>query len=163
MKANQASDVDVGQAVSVRHAEGLVVTHPGTDPHQALTGGGTEARVDEGHAPIVARRGVILDPSGRGVHRHVGVVEPVIAEVVPHDVAEPPEADHEVADAMGGVDLHDVPEDRLVADRDHGLRAAAGLLPQPCALATGEDDCLHRRSIVAQTRSVGQTRTRPSR
>ena len=98
VKADEPRDVDVGHAVAVGHAKRLVVRHPGTDPDEALTGSGADGRVDEGHAPVVARCRVILDSSRRGVHRHVGVVEPVVAKVIPHDVAEPPEADDEVTD-----------------------------------------------------------------
>ena len=41
------------------------------------------------------------------------------------------------------VDLHDVPEDRLLADLDHRLRPDGRLLAEPGAEAAGEEDDLH--------------------
>src|SRR3712207_7472787 len=54
-------------------------------------------------------------------------------------------SDDELVDALAGVELHDVPEDRLAADLDHRLGPGGGLLAQPRAEAAGQDDCLQDR------------------
>src|SRR6185436_3334141 len=62
------------------------------------------------------------------------------------DIALVPAADHEVVHAVGGIDLHDVPEDGLAADLDHRLGPDAGLLADARAEASGQNDRFHRSS-----------------
>ena len=52
------------------------------------------------------------------------------------------EADNEVVHAMGGVDLHDVPQDGPLTDLDHRLRNALSLFSEARAQTTGKDDGL---------------------
>src|SRR5205823_12723609 len=53
-------------------------------------------------------------------------------------------ADDELVDPVSRVDLQDVPEDRLPADLDHGLRAHSTFFADPRAEATRQDRRLHR-------------------
>ena len=53
------------------------------------------------------------------------------------------EADDEVVDAVVGINLHDVPEDRAAADFHHGLGARGSFFRQPAPKSTGKDDHLH--------------------
>jgi hypothetical protein len=87
---------------------------------------------------------VDLDGVAGEVEGHVARVQVVVREELLDDVALVAQADDEVVDPVGRVDLHDVPEDRLVADLDHRLRAHAGLLAHARAEAAGEDHGLHR-------------------
>ena len=87
---------------------------------------------------------VILDPAavlqGDGeivVHRLV------VEEVLLDHVAAIAQAEDEVAEAVVGVDLHDVPEDRPPADLDHRLGPELGLLSQPGSDATAQDHDFH--------------------
>ena len=67
------------------------------------------------------------------VEGDVGHVQEVVGEVLLDHVALVATADHEIVDAVRRVELHDVPEDRLAADLDHGLRFQMGLLGDPGA------------------------------
>ena len=44
---------------------------------------------------------------------------------------------------IGGIDLHDVPDDRLAADLDHGLWLEMGFFADASSQTAGEDHCLH--------------------
>ncbi len=68
---------------------------------------------------------------------HIGGMEEVVGEVLLDDVALVSAADDEVVDAVLGVDLQDVPEDRPAADLNHRFRPYRGLFAEACAEATG--------------------------
>jgi len=75
---------------------------------------------------------VALDPLALVAERHVELVEPMV-----------------------GVDLHDVPQHRVLADLDHRLGAQLGLFGEARAEASGQDDDLHEdRSQVSILRST---------
>ena len=67
----------------------------------------------------------------------------VVEEVLADDVALVAEAENELRVPPRRVVAHDVPEDRPVADADHRLRDALGLLAHPHSEAAAEDDDLH--------------------
>src|SRR3990172_4880154 len=78
------------------------------------------------------------------VHAQVRVVVGAVVDHVPLDVlALVTESDHEVAEPVPEVVAHDVPEDRLPTDLDHGLRPNLGLLRQSSPESPGEDTDLH--------------------
>jgi hypothetical protein len=79
------------------------------------------------------------------VEGHVAGVQEVVREELLDDVALVPEAHDEVGDAVLGVDLHDVPEDRASPDLDHRLRTDGGLLSQSAAQTACQDDRFHGR------------------
>src|SRR5579885_1543960 len=58
------------------------------------------------------------------------------------------EAQDEVRMAVLAVVLHHVPEDRLVADRDHRLRDVLGIFSDPGAEATAEKDNFHQQTSL---------------
>ena len=84
--------------------------------------------------------------AGGELEGHVAGAQEVVVEIVLDDVAHIAEADDEIGDAVGGVDLHDVPEDRLAADLHHRLRPERRLLHQPRAEPAGENDRLHENT-----------------
>src|SRR5262245_53854241 len=73
------------------------------------------------------------------VARHVGELQ----EEVLHHLGLVAERHHELLEPVRGVELHDVPENRVLADQNHGLGDGDRLLGQPGAEAAGEDDDLH--------------------
>ena len=77
------------------------------------------------------------------VYRNVGVVHVVIAEVLLDHVALVAEANHKFSDAMGSVNFHYVPQDRLTADLDERLRPNLGLFRYAGSSATRQNDTLH--------------------
>jgi len=73
----------------------------------------------------------------RHVEGDVGHVKEVVGEVFLDDIALVSGADDEVIDAMGAVDLEDVPEDRLTADFDHGFGTGGCFFGEAGAKASG--------------------------
>lgn len=57
-------------------------------------------------------------------------------------------ANHEVVHAVGGVELHNVPEDRPTADLHHGLGLEVGFFGNACAEAAGEHDSFHEEKFT---------------
>ena len=143
MEADGFSDVDVADAVAIGEAEGLFFLDVVADTAQAAARHGVVAGVDEGDAPGFGAFVVHFHAVVAHVEGDVGHVQEVVGEVLLDHVALVAAADHEVVDAVGGVHFHDVPQDRLAADFDHGLGARAGFFAESSAQATGEDDCLH--------------------
>ena len=142
VEVEQLRDVHVGDAVAVGQHERVVahvLPHP-LDPAAGLRLG---AGVDQRHAPRLG--GVLVDHHGVVAHveGHVGHVQEVVGEVLLDDVALVAQADHEVAEAVVAVRLHDVPQDRPLADLHHGLGPGGGLFGQAGAETAGKDDDLH--------------------
>jgi hypothetical protein len=88
---------------------------------------------------------VHLDGSVCEVDGEVADELAVIEEVPLDHVALVPEAEHELIEALCGVGLHDVPEDRPPPDIQHRLGDELGLFPHASAEPTAEDHNLHRR------------------
>ena len=91
---------------------------------------------------------VDLHAVGAQVEGDVGQVQEVVGEVFLDHVALVAAADDEVVDAVGGVELHDVPEDRLAADLDHGLGLEVGFLGEARAETTGKNNGFHKLSTT---------------
>ena len=62
------------------------------------------------------------------IEGYIGCVEEVVGEVLLDYVTLVATADDEIVDPVGGVGLHNVPEDGLAADLDHRLGLQVGLL-----------------------------------
>jgi hypothetical protein len=107
--------------VPIREAEVLVVPQKGPGPLEATAGHGVLAGVEHGHPPGLGVGLVHLHLVLGHVEGDVRHVEEVVGEVLLDHVAAVAEADDEVVDARGRVDLEDVPEDRPVADLHHRL------------------------------------------
>jgi hypothetical protein len=58
-------------------------------------------------------------------------VQEVVGEVLLDDIALVTTADDKLVHAMARIELHDMPQNRLTADLDHGLGLEVGLLTQP--------------------------------
>ncbi len=149
--ARRPLHVDVGHAVPVGHHEGLVVAEPGREPLEATARGRAEARVDEVDRPVGVRRVVRGNLAACELNGEVGVPLAEVPEVVLHDLALVAEGEDELAEAVGRVDVQDVPEDRASADLDHRLRNDRGLLGEARAEATGEEDGLHGRPLMGRS------------
>lgn len=157
VEGDQGADVDVADAVTVGEAE-IVAVEVGANALEAPPGHGLFPGIDQGDAPGLRMLFVDLHAVGAQVEGHVGHVQVVVGEVFLDDVALVATADDEVLDAMGGVELHDVPEDRLAADLDHGLGLEVGFLGKSGAETAGEDDGFHgcnssklRRSVLGRS------------
>src|SRR6185312_11652544 len=88
---------------------------------------------------------LVVDLAARQLERHVRVVEVVVGEVLLDHPAPVAEAEHEVAEAVPAVQLHDVPEERAAADVDERLRPELGLFAHARALAAAQQHDLRPR------------------
>jgi hypothetical protein len=127
VELQQARDVDVGDAVAVGEHE-RVVADPLAHSSHAPSRLGIGAGVDQVDDPILGRRRVGLEPAGAEIHGHVGRERVVVGEVLLDHRAEVAEGDDELVVALRRVDVHDVPDHRVPADLDEGLRLDVRLL-----------------------------------
>ena len=95
-------------------------------------------------------------PAAVEVQREVAALLVVAQEVLLDLPALVAQAQDEAAHPVRAVDLHDVPEDRLLADLDHRLGAVLGLLAQARAHAAAEDDDgkVAGRGLVGHWRAI---------
>jgi len=146
VERHELFDVHVSDAVAVGETERWVAIDELADVLQAAAGLRLLAGVHERHPPRLGVAMMDLHFVVGDVERDIGGVEEIIGEVFLDDVALVAQTDHEIVDAVGAVELHDVPEDRLAADLDHGLGFYRGFLGNPRAHTTGKNHGLHGRS-----------------
>ena len=101
--------------------------------------------------------------AGGQVHGEIALELGVVEEVPLDHVALVAQGHHELLEAVVGVELHDVPEDRPAADLDHRLGPSLGLLGQPCPEAPGQDDHFHQNSSRRKPHASVRGRAAPPR
>ena len=67
----------------------------------------------------------------------------IIGEIFFNNIAAIPQAYDEFVDAVGGVNFHDMPQDRLAANFHHRFGDAPGFFGQPGAQTAGKNDTFH--------------------
>ena len=65
------------------------------------------------------------------VERDIRHVQEIVREILLDQITAVPKAHHEVVYPVPGINLHDVPEDRLAAYLDHRLRAQVRFFADP--------------------------------
>jgi len=144
MKLYKLPDIYVENAVAVGQQEGFiadVLLHPLDPP----AGQGMQASIHTHDTPRF--RHIIMDGHLvliRKIEGDVRTVEVIIGEIFFGDMLLIVGTDDEVVEAMVAVQFHDVPEDRLAADLDHGFGAEVAFFGDTGAQAAGEDDGFHR-------------------
>jgi hypothetical protein len=131
------------RTIAIGGAEGLVVLDIVPDPREPPTGHGSDAGVDQRHLPRLGLAVMDVHDIVGHVEGHVGHVQEIVVEIFLDHIALVAAADHELVQAVGGVDLHDVPQDRHPADLDHRLGPDRGLLAEARAESPGQDDDFH--------------------
>ena len=71
-------------------------------------------------------------------------MEEVVGEIFLDQIALVAAANHKLMHAVGGVEFHDVPEDRPATDLDHWLWLDGRFLGEPRAESSGQNDSFHR-------------------
>ena len=142
VKGQEAVERYIGYAVAIGEHEGFAADERRQAEH-AAPGQRIEAGIDQMDLP-----GLLVAPAplhrslaeiDGEVARHVGKLQ----EEVLHHLGLVTERHHELLEAVGGVELHDVPENWMLADLDHRLGDGDRLFGEPSAEAPGEDDDLH--------------------
>ena len=176
MERDQRGEVDRSESVAIGKAERLIGSEIRPDRLQSPAGLGIGTGFDQGDLPRLRPVLVNLDRIVFQVDRDVGGVEEVIGEIFLDQIAFVAKANDEVVHAVGGIELHDVPDDRHSADLDHRFGANRGLFPQPGPQSAGKNHRLHfnfstqvlrttvsdQRADIATIRTTGPP-TRPGR
>ena len=77
------------------------------------------------------------------VERDVRHVQRIVGEILLDDVTFVAEADNKLVDSEVPVDLHDVPQDRMVSNLDHRLGPVACFLAEPASQPASKNDGFH--------------------
>ena len=75
---------------------------------------------------------------------HIAHVQEVIGEILLDHIALVTAADHKLVDAMGAIDLEDVPKDRLATDFHHWLGFQVRFFTDAGAKAPSQNHGFHR-------------------
>jgi len=121
VEGNQILDVEIAHAVAICQAKSFAIQMM-TNALQAAASHRGFAGIDQRDAP---RLNAVVQEAQLAlahVEGHVAHVQDVIGEVFLDVVAFVAAADDEIVDPVVGVQLHDVPKNRLAADLDHRLR-----------------------------------------
>ena len=150
MESEQRGDIDIGNSVAVSEAEGLFVLHMRQVTLEAAASHGGSASVDQGDTPGLRDVAMHLHLVVQDVDGDIGSVEIVVGEILFDEIALVAQTDDEVVDAVVGVGLHDMPQDRAAAYFHHRLGPKGGLFTEPGTKTAGENNSLH--SITLQPR-----------
>src|SRR5205823_346410 len=121
VKRDRARNIDIGNAVTVSHTEGLIAIQILRDPLQAPPRAGRVAGIHQRDAPwlrdgLMHRHLVVVH-----VKCHIGSMQEVVGEILLDDIALVAAADDEVIDAVLRIDLQDVPKNGPAANLDNRL------------------------------------------
>ena len=108
---DEPGDVHIAEAVTVSQAKVFLV-QVGRDAFDAAAGLGQFAGIHQGDAPGFGPLLVDFHAVVGHVESDIGSMGEVVGEEFLDDIAAIAQADDEVIDAVAGVVLHDVPEDR---------------------------------------------------
>ena len=138
---SRVADIHIRHAIAIRHHEGVAIDVP-LDPLDPAAGHRLLTRIRQRHTEILLVVGVeIVDPRlASQVNREIIIHCFIIQEIFFDHLASVAQAEHEISVAVVGVEFHDVPDDRLLADQDHGLGPELRLFSEASSLASAKDD-----------------------
>ena len=128
MKRNEFGDVDVTDAIAIGKTKSVFSFDVVCDTPDTSTSHGFFARVHQGYSPGFGLTLMHLHAVLAHVESNVRHVKKVVGKVLLDDVPLVAAANHEVVDAVVRIGLHDVPEDRLATNFNHGLGLDGSLL-----------------------------------
>ena len=150
--------IRVGETVAVVGVEHLLAGDVLAHGPEALPDVAPDAGVDHRDAPVLLRIAEDLDFLAEARDDAVGVgLRLVVQEEFLDDVGLVAKAQHEILVPELAVVVHQMPQDRLVADRDHRLRHALGDVSDPRAQTSAEKNRFHRLRLslpVARCRAA---------
>lgn len=143
MKFQQAGNVHIAYAITIGTTEIFTIIEICGDTLDAAAGQGAFAGLHQCYPPRLGITLMHFHLVLRHVKSDIRHVQKVVGKVFLDQIALITEANHEVIDAMAGVDFHDVPENRLSADIHHGFGASSSLLGKAGAKSTRQYHGLH--------------------
>ncbi|MCG3771106.1 MAG: hypothetical protein JW384_02286 [Nitrosomonadaceae bacterium] len=135
VKLDQSGNIDICETVSIGTAKILAVEVWGNalDPpssHRVVAG------IYQRYAPWFRAVLVDLHPVVRHVEGHIRHMEKVVSEIFLDYISLIAQAHDEIVDAVGRINFHDVPQDRLATYLDHWLWLNNSFFSQPCSKPT---------------------------
>src|SRR6266542_3840422 len=92
------------------------------------------------------------------IEGRIGHMYPIVCEIFLDEIALIASANNEFVEPEMGIDLHDVPDDRVVSDLDHRLWLGVGLFRKAATPTAGQNDDLrsggHRTSFRQYFRAL---------
>src|SRR5215471_3652548 len=135
MESQQRADVDISYAVAIGQAKRPIEiasrpANPGSS-HRGVAG------FSQRHAPAFLAMSIVKPDRRRRAQPNGEVLHPgfVIQEEILDDIALVAETQNEVSQAMVGIQLHNVPENRPASDLHHRLWPDLRFFSQTSALA----------------------------
>ena len=114
-------------------------------------------------APVLLRIAKRLNVAAEARHDTVRIdVRLIVEKELLDDVGLVAEAQDEILVPVLAVIAHEMPEDRLAADRDHGLRNVFGVVADPRPESSAEQDCLHEQIALSNGRCYPAFRYSPT-
>ena len=99
------------------------------------------AGIGERHRPVLLVIDLVdLDVVGLQRDGEIAVHRRIVEKIRFDDFGLVAEAENEILKAVMRIGAHDVPQDRMISDRHHGLGANFGFLAQPRAEAAAQDE-----------------------
>ena len=140
--------IDVAEAVAVIGIEHLFACDMLADGPQALADIPPDASIDHGDTPVFLWIAEKLHLAAKARDDAVGVgLRPEVQEEILDDIGLVAKAQHEVFVAELAVVVHQMPQDRLVADRDHRLGNSLGHIPDAGSEASAKEDRFHLSTV----------------
>src|SRR5690606_22533230 len=157
--------IGVCQAVAVIGEKHVFPPHQVSDRPQTLADVPPDSGVDERDPPILVRLAQQFHLSA-GYDAIRESVWPIVEEEFLDDIRLVSKAKNEVAMAVSAVILHHVPQNRLIADRDHRLWRVLSILTDAGTEPAAEEYNFHDGNpsgSISVTRGIGTTKRPPQR
>ena len=143
MLGQQRFEIHIAYPVAVGQHKGFLsnVLPHALDPPAGL---GIQPRIHQRHPPglrhILMNRHLIFRGKIKG---YIGSVKVIVREILLDDMSLIAAADHKIVEPEAGIILHDMPQNRLFSNGNHGLGFQMTLLADAGAQAAGQDYNLH--------------------
>jgi hypothetical protein len=132
----------IGDSIAVGKHERLAIDERRKAPY-APSSQRIETGTDQMDFPGFLVAPAPLHGAGTEIDREVACHIGKLQEEILHYLGLVAKRHHELVESVGGIELHDVPENGMLADLHHWLGDGDRLLGKPSAEASGEDDDLH--------------------
>jgi hypothetical protein len=127
VKSQFRREIDVRESIAIGEREHLIIRDMLQHALETAARLGLVASVHERDAPGLGAFSVDLHRAGCHVEGHIGHVQKIIREKFLNEIALVTQTQHELVEAVSGVHLHYVPQNRPSADFDHWLGPHRGL------------------------------------
>jgi hypothetical protein len=142
MIMDKVGNINIRDTIAIRKKKGLPPDIR-SNPLNPTAGHRIDPCVDQRHLPWLGVAVVYLYRVMAHIERNITHVKKVVGKVLFDHISFEAEANHEFIIPVMRVDLHDMPEDGLASDLDHGFGSHDRLFADSCSQAPCQDYHLH--------------------